>query len=226
LFLNQFNQPTSTTPSSQTIASSGANSSIRPSTSSQGTTSISTKPFVIKVIANSKWVCKKHLGNPFTKTLLKGKFLIPLDDESFDVSNAIAPYLQAKVLACSDLANNVFKFSYSGNPDSKALALSIYEFTELVYLQFKGFARTEPEIILITAKPIIGNDFLTRALYRREEEENLLIISTAALKPKNYKTSQAAKTVLFKRIITIVQKKLTIYYPNMYLEDLDKLWRK
>jgi hypothetical protein len=212
--------------SSQTTASSGATSSIQPPILRQGTTSISTPPFTKKVSANSKWVCKKHLGNPFAKPLLKGRFLIPLDDESFDVSNAIAPYLQAKVLACSDLANNVFKFSYSGNPDSKALALSIYEFTELVYLQFKGFESTEPEIILLSAKPIIGNSFLTRALYRREEEEKLLIISTAALKPKNYKTSQAAKTMLRKRIVTIVQKKLTIYYPNMYLEDLDKLWRK
>jgi serine/threonine protein kinase len=243
LFLNQFNQPTSTTPSSQTNTTSKMNSSVQPFTSSQTnttsgmastvqpTTSSPVVAFADAVIAGNKWVCKEHLGKPipahfdFTTDsgFDNGLFIISLDDESFNVSNAIASREEAKVLKCLDVANDVAKFSFSGVTDSKVFG--VWEFLEWVHMQFIGYVTADPKIVLITAKPIVGTRFLERAFYRHGKK--LMLVSTAALKPINYKTSKAAKTIFLERIITIVKQKLTKDSPNIKnLEDLDKLWRK
>jgi serine/threonine protein kinase len=225
-----FNQPTSTTPSSQRNASSSAVSNIQPPviTSSQSTTSSPVLALGDATIKGNKWVCKEYMNDPFPRSLSTsifddGIFFIPLDDESFEVSNAIAPYLKAKVLPCSYVVNDSSKFAFSAAQNSEVA--DVQEVMQWVFMQFKSYVTADPEIVLITAKPIVGSRFLERTFYRHGKK--LMLVSTAALKPTNYNTSKAAKTIFLERIITIVKQKLTKDNPNIKrLEDLDKLWRK
>jgi serine/threonine protein kinase len=213
-------------------ASSGVTSNVQPpATISIRATAVSRQPFTNAFIGGSKQICKKHLGNPLNRLLFKGTFLIPLDDESFTVSNAIAARLETKVLPCWDAANNVRKFAYldnnlSTNPNRVAKIISEFNDLRYQFIIYGHWLSRDGTIVFLTAKPIVGSDVLLEQTSYREDK-NFLLVSTAALKPTNYKTSPEAKWKFLERVAVVIKLQQTQDKPEIKnLEALDKLWRK
>lgn len=94
------------------------------------------------------------------------------------------------------------------------------------YTQFKGWQATKLKLVMVTVKPIVSTQgFLEQVSYRKAW--NFVLVSTAALKPTNYKTSRSAKNQFLRRVITVIKLQRAQSKPQIKnLETLDKLWRK
>ncbi len=186
--------------------------------------------FADGAITGNKWVCQRHLGKPFTETMLHGRFLIPLDDESYTVAQALEPRLTAKALPCSDAANAVQKFTrqdVSLSQDRAKAGEIIWQFVPLLETQLAvsgAWLSMKATVVLLTSKPITGTvEFLERASY--QSGQNFVLVSTAALKPDDYQTFGAGRTILLERVATIIQHQTAKNPVNLEsLEALDALW--
>jgi serine/threonine protein kinase len=213
-FINQLSQASevsSITPSIQTINASGVDSSVQPTPSSQGATSSSVVAFADVKISGSKQVCREHLVDAWFTQAADGKrFLIPLDDESFEVSSAIAPRLNAVTATCWGTGNEFQKFNK-------------YQLDEFINRFHNSFSHGE--YMVVTAKPIkVFQGFLGWVAYKNN---NVVFVSTNLLKTTNYKTSPEAKNQFLERVVAVIKLQQTQDKPQIKnLEDLDKLWRK
>jgi hypothetical protein len=197
--------------SSQGTNSSRANTTSGAALTLQPTTSSSKVAFANMKISGSKQVCRKHLVDAwFTQAADGKKFLIPLDDESFEVSSAIAPRLNAVTATCWGTGNEFQKFNK-------------YQLDEFINRFHNSFSHGE--YIVVTAKPIkVVQGFIGRVSYKKN---NVVFVSTDLLKLTNYKISFNAKNIFLERLVTVIQQQQSQDNPNIQsLEDLDKLWRK
>ena len=186
------------------------------------------RAFADVAITGNKWVCQQHLGKPFVETMFKGTFLIPLDDESHAVAKALELRLNAKALLCSDVANNIQKFTnldVSLRKDRAKAGTIIWQFVPLLETQLAMVGRwlsTKADIVLLTAKPIDGTvEFLERVSYKGRQ--NFILVSTAALKPSDYQG--AGRTTLLERVAAVIKQQRAKKPAEVNsLEELDALW--
>jgi serine/threonine protein kinase len=207
-YLDQYSQASQSikpAPSSQTSTTSGMASTV------QAPTSSSVVAFANVKISGSKQVCRKHLVDAWFTQAADGKrFLIPLDDESFEVSSAIAPRLNAVTATCWGTGNEFQKFNK-------------YQLDEFIGRFHNSFSHGE--YLVVTAKPIeVAQGFLGRVAYKKS---NVVFVSTDMLRPTNYKSNSDAKNIFLERLVTVIYQQQSQDQPNIQsLEDLDKLWRK
>jgi serine/threonine protein kinase len=190
--------------------SSGISSSVQPPTSSQSTTSSSVVAFAGVNIVGSGQVCSETSYN-FPRITSGGTLLVPLDDESSEVSLAIAPILNAEVTPCWRVVNDFTRLTY------------YQPFNQMLIMYRRSFSGRK--IIMVTAKPIeMTVGYWGRLAHRKN---NVTIVSTDKLKTVNYRNSYDAKNKFFERVVTVIKLQQTKDKPQIKnLEALDRLWRK
>ena len=184
--------------------------------------------FADVAITGNKWVCQQQLGKPFAETMYDGIFLIPLDDESHAVAKALEPRLNAEALPCTDVANNVQKFTnldVSLRKDRAKAGEIIWQFVPFLQTRLAiagAWLPSKAGIVLLTAKPIEGTvEFLERVSYK--VIQSFILVSTAALKPSDYQG--AGRTTLLERVAAVVNQRRAKEPANINsLEELDALW--
>jgi hypothetical protein len=176
----------------------------------QTPTSSSVVNFANINIVGSGQLCSETSYN-FPRTTSGGTLLVPLDDESSEVSLAISPILNAEVTPCWRVVNDFTRLTY------------YQPFNQMLIMYRRSFSGRK--IIMVTAKPIeMTVGYWGRLAHRKN---NVTIVSTDKLKTVNYRNSYDAKNKFLERVVTVIKLQQTKDKPQIKnLEDLDKLWRK
>jgi Protein kinase domain len=193
-----------------TLSSQITNNSSGTISNIQTPTSSSVVNFANINIVGSGQLCSETSYN-FPRTTSGGTLLVPLDDESSEVSLAISPILNAEVTPCWRVVNDFTRLTY------------YQPFNQMLIMYRRSFSGRK--IIMVTAKPIeMTVGYWGRLAHRKN---NVTIVSTDKLKTVNYRNSYDAKNKFLERVVTVIKLQQTKDKPQIKnLEALDRLWRK